>query len=111
MDPIILLLRIIVPLSIFRFPLAGGLVSMLLVWINRFLQRREVSWSKHVVFFSVIIMTIPKIIQEWAMHIAAPANWRFVQVDIFHRIHFSYDTIGTQFVIGAALMFYIYFAT
>src|SRR5687767_8535111 len=40
MDPIILVLRILVPLSIFRFPLLGGLLSLFLDgldwWVNIF---------------------------------------------------------------------------
>jgi len=188
MDPIIILLRIVVPLTIFRFPLLGGLASVfldgidwhvhffpfkdlhanyilldklldiyyltieaLVVWRwkdafakklalslygyrlvgtllvfltknlfffvlfpnifeNFFLfyvacwafLRREPRISPKFLLCSVVVIAIPKILQEYAMHITADLwSWRYTQIYLSKTIHFQYDNVIGQGLILA----------
>lgn len=190
MDPLIILLRIIVPLSIFRFPLIGGLASMwldaadwntsffsatndhvyygaldklldfyyltieaytvfswkkswakwtalglyfwrglgvslyvltripfllvifpnvfegffLLIAITRVIQKKEVRFSLRLAVWSATILAIPKIIQEYAQHIAYPNNWHYIRINFFDSLHFVYDNITYQWILALSLV-------
>lgn len=196
MDPIIILLRILVPLGIFRFPLIGGFLSLWLDgqdwfvnffntpnlhqnynqidklldiyylsieayvvwgWRNvsarsvglglflyravgvilfeltharvlffvfpnifesffifylgcRTLLRREPKISPKLLALSVITLFIPKMIQEYPMHVKMLWQWRYITVTLFSKsIVFQYDNIFHQFLIIVGLMVVVSF--
>lgn len=182
MDPIIFILRILVPLSIFRFPLLGALASLwvdgmdwntnffnlpnlhlyysqldklldiyyliieafvvlrwrdtlvrniglglffyraigvflfvitemsplLVLFPNIFegyfifylscsllLRRKNIHLSKTLAILSVITLTIPKVFQEYWMHVTNPFNWRYIHLRLF-TVNFQLDTMAFQ---------------
>lgn len=194
MDPIFILLRLLVPLIIFRFPLIGGLVSLLLdgadwhanffyiddlhthyrqidkyldfyyysielytvlswtkgwakkaaiglyIWrsIGTFLfvwtqgtflpvifpnifegffllylccwtlLRKEPRFSKGLVLGSIIVLAIPRVFQEYVMHVTNPWDWRYVHLVLPNGFTFVYDNIYHQMVIGVILLLTVY---
>lgn len=194
MDPIILVLRILVPLSIFRFPLLGGLSSLFLDgldwWVNIFgiedirnnyqvldklldiyylsieayvvwrwknkvarrvglgmyfyrlvgvflfeltgvrlflfvflnifesfflfyllcrkILGREPKISLKLLVFSVIVLFIPKVLQEYPQHAALFWHWRNVEIGLFsRRIVFPYDNVIHQGLIVLGIVVFI----
>lgn len=187
MDPVILVLRLLVPLTIFRYPFLGGLASIWLdgidwsvnlfgmanlhanyvlldkildlyylsieayvifrwrrifakktgLWLfavralgiilfsitakeyllfffpnifeNFFLFyygvwtiiKREPNLSRGTLLWSVIILAIPKLIQEYVMHVQLVNDWRPVHIPF---INFTYDNLYGQLAIGVILI-------
>ncbi len=188
MDPVIILLRLLVPLSIFHYPFAGGIISMwldgidwsvnifnlpnlhanyvvldkllnlyylsieayvLLKWKSvlakkiafglyairalgivlfafigkeyllfifpnifenfflfylavKFILRKEVKLTASTLWISVLVIAIPKMVQEYVMHVQLVNNWRPVQVP---GTPFIYDNLYGQLLIVAVLIF------
>lgn len=69
---------------------------------------------KTMLYIIVAVLTIPKLIQEYQMHLVDYATWRFINIDILaHTVKISYDVIGYQMAILCLLLlstryFYLY---
>lgn len=65
------------------------------------LVKREPNLSRGTLIWSVIILAIPKLIQEYVMHVRLINNWRPLQVPL---INFVYDNLYGQLAIGVILI-------
>lgn len=192
MDPIIIFLRLLIPLSIFPFPFAGGLSSLFLDgldwWINFFgfsnihqgyqnldklldiyyltiealvvwswkdkrvklialgmffyrvvgvvlfeltgmgiflfifpnifenlflfymlcrkILRVEPKIPPGLLYFCLMILLIPKMIQEYSQHVALIWNWQHIKINIFGVV-IPYDNIFGQLVVGGLLVCFV----
>jgi hypothetical protein len=65
------------------------------------IRGREINLSAITLFSSVIILAVPKLIQEYFMHIRMLSDWRFITVP---GTSFRYDNVYHQLLIGIILV-------
>lgn len=62
---------------------------------------REINLSVITLSLSVLVLAVPKLIQEYFMHIRILSNWRFITIP---GTSFRYDNIYHQLLIGIILV-------
>lgn len=62
---------------------------------------REINLSVITLSLSVLVLAVPKLIQEYLMHIKMLSNWRFITIP---GTSFRYDNVYHQLLIGIILV-------
>lgn len=68
-----------------------------------FILKREPAIPNLMVYASIVLLAIPKIVQEYTMHIVTPSDWRFIRIVLPGGNSFLYDNLNHQIDIAVAV--------